>query len=150
MRNILVPVDFSDATPAVVEAAVDLARAINAKLHLVHVDATDSVDVGYDLNAKPGREELARVLRAEHRSLLELEEALKAQGLEVRGALLRDNIVDGILREAERVDPYLIVIGSHGHGALRRLLLGGVSTGVLRRAGRLVVVVPVQGNSAGD
>src|SRR4051794_10890240 len=121
MRNILVPVDFSDATPAVVNAAADLAKALSGKLHLVHVDATQSVDVGYDLDAKPGREELAKVLRAEHASLLELEGSLKAEGLDVRGVLMRGDVVDEILREVERVAPYLIVIGSHGHGALKHL-----------------------------
>jgi nucleotide-binding universal stress UspA family protein len=144
MRTILVPIDFSDATPTAIDVATDLARALGGKLHLVHVDATDSVDVGYALDAKPGRDELAKVLRAEHSSLLELEASLKGQGFEVRAVLHRGDVVDQILREAERVAPYLIVIGSHGHGALKRLLLGGVSTGVLRRAAGPVVVVPVR------
>src|SRR4051794_7379209 len=132
MRHFLVPVDFSDATPAVVAAASDLAKTVGGKIHLIHVDATDSIDIGYALEAKPGREELAQVLREEHRSLLELEQRVRADGIEVRAVLLRGDVAEQILNEAERVQPYLIIIGSHGRGALRNLLLGGVSTGVLR------------------
>src|SRR4051794_38682545 len=122
MRNLLVPVDFSDATPAVTDAAADLARTVGGKLHVIHVDAPDSVDIGYELEAKPGREELARVLRAEHQSLLDLEASIKERGVEVRVVLLRGDVVEQIVREAQRLEPYLIVIGSHGHSALRHLL----------------------------
>lgn len=49
--------------------------------------------------------------------------------------------VDGILREASRARADVIVMGWRGHGAVRRLLAGSVSRGVVRRSPCAVLVV---------
>ena len=49
--------------------------------------------------------------------------------------------VDGVLGEAERLGADVIVLGWRGHGAVRRLLMGSVSRGVVRRARCAVLVV---------
>ena len=48
--------------------------------------------------------------------------------------------VEGILREAERFQADVIVVGWRGHGAIRRLLMGSVSRGVVRGAKCAVLV----------
>ena len=54
--------------------------------------------------------------------------------------------VEGILGEAERFGADLVVLGWRGHGAVRRLLMGSVSRGVVRGAtcGVLVVRRPLR------
>jgi nucleotide-binding universal stress UspA family protein len=47
-----------------------------------------------------------------------------------------------ILAAAKRLDADLIVMGRHGHGNLRRAVLGSVVEGVLRGAPCPVLVVP--------
>jgi nucleotide-binding universal stress UspA family protein len=55
---------------------------------------------------------------------------------------LRDKApVEGILAEAERFRADVIVVGWRGHGAVRRLLMGSVSRGVVRGAKCPVLVV---------
>ena len=49
--------------------------------------------------------------------------------------------VEAILTEARRVRADVIVMGWRGHGAVRRLLTGSVSRGVVRRASCSVLVV---------
>jgi nucleotide-binding universal stress UspA family protein len=49
--------------------------------------------------------------------------------------------VTGILRESKRFKADVIVLGWRGHGAIRRLLTGSVSRGVLRGAGCAVLIV---------
>ena len=46
------------------------------------------------------------------------------------------------MREAERLNADLIVLGSHGHGVIRRALLGSVSEHVLHHARRPLLILP--------
>jgi nucleotide-binding universal stress UspA family protein len=46
-----------------------------------------------------------------------------------------------IVREADRIDADLIVVGSEGHGALRHWMLGSVATRLMHAACRPVAVV---------
>jgi len=46
------------------------------------------------------------------------------------------------VREADRLNADLIVLGSHGHGAIHRALLGSVSEHVLHHARRPLLILP--------
>ncbi|HEY8899820.1 MAG TPA: universal stress protein, partial [Chthoniobacterales bacterium] len=50
---------------------------------------------------------------------------------------------DEIVSQATQHGASLIVLGSHGHGALYHLFAGSVVTGVLKRAHMPVLVVPI-------
>jgi universal stress protein E len=47
-----------------------------------------------------------------------------------------------ILRRSDECAPDLVILGSHGHGACQRFLLGGVAEEVLRRCTSNVLVIP--------
>ena len=55
--------------------------------------------------------------------------------------ILDKSPVEGILGEAERFQADVIVVGWRGHGAVRRLLMGSVSRGVVRGSKCAVLVV---------
>ena len=57
---------------------------------------------------------------------------------------LHNMVVDKILQEAKKLDASLIVMGSHGHGALYHLLVGSVTEGVLKGTACPVLVVPAR------
>jgi nucleotide-binding universal stress UspA family protein len=67
--------------------------------------------------------------------------ALARRWPDVEVAILDTSSVKGILSQAQRYRAGAIVLGSRGHGALRRLLMGSVSRGVLQRARCPVLVV---------
>ena len=52
--------------------------------------------------------------------------------------------IETIIEEAGRLKVDMIVVGSHGHGAMYQLLVGSVSEGVLHRATCPVLVVPAR------
>jgi nucleotide-binding universal stress UspA family protein len=54
---------------------------------------------------------------------------------------------DEIISAAEEHGAELLVMGSHGHGALYHLFSGSVVTGVLKRMDRPVLVVPLREKS---
>ncbi len=141
-RKILVCVDFSPVTAAVVESAVGLAEATKAQVELLHVAAPEPDFVGYAPGPGSVRDQVAKELRAEHRQLGELAEAFSQAGVSVSPLMIAGPTVEKILEQAERFGAELVVLGSHGHGALFDLIVGSVTQGLLRRAGVPVLVVP--------
>ena len=53
-----------------------------------------------------------------------------------------DKIGEAIVRQAEKVEAHLIIMGTRGLGALRRTLLGSVSDYVIHESTVPVTVVP--------
>lgn len=145
MPEVLGCIDFSDASDAVVTEAVRIARQSGNRLHLLHVAADESALAGYDEGpiAVHTRDDRAHQLTEEHHRLRELAAAHATDGLEIVPLLIMGATVDVIVAEAERIGAATIVVGSHGHSKLRKLLLGSVSEGVVRHSTRPVVVVPV-------
>jgi nucleotide-binding universal stress UspA family protein len=138
-------VDFSDASDAVVAEAVRIARLSGNRLHLLHVAAGESALAGYDEGpvAVHTRDDRAHQLTDEHHRLRELAATYATDGLEIVPLLIMGATADVIVAEADRLDASTIVVGSHGHSKLRKLLLGSVSEGVVRHSTRPVVIVPV-------
>lgn len=145
MRTILVPVDFSEVTDAVVAWAADLAERADGRLWLLHVAAPNPAFVGFEAGPDVVREGRAKELRQEHRDLQTRADALRAKGLDATALLVEGPTVEKVLAEAERLEADLIVMGSHGRGALSRALLGSVSEGVLRGAHCPVTILPARG-----
>jgi nucleotide-binding universal stress UspA family protein len=89
------------------------------------------------------RDDVAHVLRDEHKKLQELANALADRGLDARALFVAgQRTVGKILEEADRLDADLIVLGSHGHGRVYDLLVGSTCEGVLRHASIPVLIVP--------
>lgn len=144
MRQILVPVDFSAVTAAIVDHAAQFAARFDAEIALLHVAAPDPDFVGYETGPETVREHVAADLREEHRNLQTLADSLRERGLRAHAVSVQGSTVETILERAARIHADLIILGSHGHGALYRALVGSVSEGVLREAPCPVLVVPAK------
>lgn len=142
MRRLVAAIDFSPVSKAVVEQAASLAEAFSAEVTLIHAAPPEPDFVGYEVDTKPMRDDRASEIRAEHRELQSMADALRARGIAARAILVQGPAVEKIVAEAERLGADTIVIGSHGHGAVYRVLLGSISEGVVRAARRPVLVVP--------
>lgn len=150
MKQILAAVDFSDFTDAVVDHASSLAEAFGANLTLLHVAAPDPDFVGYAAGPDTVREGRARQLRDEHRRLQELADGLRERGIAAKALLVEGPTAEKILEQAQSHSADVVVIGSRGHGTLKRALLGSVSEAVLRGSERPVVIMKTSGGARGD
>lgn len=144
-NEILVPVDFSDVTDAVLAEAARLGKAFGAKLWLIHVAVTEPDFVGYEIGPVYVRDSAAQQLRHEHQKLQEFQQGLQDDGLDVTAMLVPGEPAEKILDEIRRLEPERVVLGSHGHGALHHLLAGSVCEYILKHAPCPVVVVPCRG-----
>lgn len=145
MKTILVPVDFSDTTAPVVAEAQLLARALGADLVLLKVAEPEPDFVGFEPGPQTVRVAVAHDYRVEHTSLEGLKAQAAAGGLAVTALHVQGPIVEKILDQAKERGAAMIVMGSHGHGALYELLVGSITQGVLKGAQCPVVVVPAAG-----
>jgi nucleotide-binding universal stress UspA family protein len=144
MRNILVPIDFSSLSESVVDVAKTLAECFSARLWLIHVASPDPDFVGYDAGPQSVRDQVAEHLREEHQRLQSTAADLRQAGLDATALLVQGATAEKILAEAEKHAADLIVMGSHGRGAMYRTLMGSVSERVLRKAACPVTIIPHQ------
>jgi nucleotide-binding universal stress UspA family protein len=143
--NILIAVDFSAVTDRIIECLLRFATNPAAhRMYLIHVTPPEPAFVGYDAGPTTLRGQVAHELRDQHVELQRHAATLRAAGCEVTPLLLQGPTIETVLAEADRLKTDLLVIGSHGHGAVYDLLVGSVSEGLVRRSKRPVLVVPAE------
>lgn len=142
MKTILAALDFSDVTPAVVAVAREMALAHQTALYLLHVEPPEPDFVGYEPGPEHVRQNVAHEALRHFKEENTLRDELRADGLDAHSLVIQGPIIEKIADEAKRLNAAYIVIGSHGHGAMYHLVVGGVGHGILSRATCPVVVVP--------
>jgi nucleotide-binding universal stress UspA family protein len=142
--NLLVPIDFSGVSDLVISEAKQLACALKAKVWLIHIAEPEPDFVGFEAGPKTVREQMARKYRAEHQKIQSHAGVLHDAGVEAEALLVQGGIIDSILEQAEKLDAAMIVMGSHGHTGLKRVVMGSIAEGVLRRASCAVHIVPAR------
>lgn len=136
-QKLLLATDLSEASASATDEAFELAAKLGASLLIVSV-----IDPGSLL--LPGGRFRARIDQVrERREQLaqELVERGRREGLEVSFLVWTGDPGDMIVEaaEAEKVD--MVLVGSHGRGAVGRFFLGSVSEHVVRHAPCPVLVV---------
>jgi len=160
MKRILVPIDFSDVTPPVIHLARQLAKALGAEIHLVHVRelaaAAAPGTLGYGLAGMPelapmagvpvpGFEPMPEIIRedeSQKSKLSKWQEEIAQDGIKVGLHEPTGAVAEEILNQASELNADLIVMGRHGHGAMYNLLVGSATKGVLKHSKRPVLLVP--------
>lgn len=145
---LVVGVDFSEGTERLVAVAEGLARDLGAGLVYVHAAEPGgeyvpvAVEVGMNLpvSFEVAREELGVwEVRCEA-----LARGSRQRGLEAEWVVEVGDAAEVLLGQVRVRGAGMMVMGSHGHGALYHLFGGNVVTTVLRRAEVPVVVVPTR------
>ncbi len=143
MKTILAPIDFSAATKHVVTEAVELARALDARVVLLNV-TTPVVFVSDFIDPRENSVALAELeAHAAAVRLSSLEEKLEHEFTPVDAIQLSGQPVPLIIEQARQLPADYIVMGSHGHSAFYDLVAGSTTSGVVKRAPCPVIVVPV-------
>jgi nucleotide-binding universal stress UspA family protein len=146
-KQILVPVDGSQTALAALRHAVDLARAFQAELFVVHV-----IDIypflGMATDTAVGQAEYLSAANANAEGTLRAAVAMvEAAGVSCESATIEGHAAEeGILQAAGTCGADLIVMGSHGRRGIEKLLLGSVTQRVLQSA--RVPVMVVRGSEA--
>ena len=147
--KILLVIDGSEQAELATRRAVDLADGAGSELHMVYVGQLpnflmkDLDIIGFDrtLYDKIERESLEMLWR--------LTWQVKGAGGTVAGAHLRiGDVAEEIVGLAKDLEADLIVMGSRGHGGIRRAIEGSISDLVVRRAHCPVMTVRTEKGEA--
>lgn len=144
VRNILVPIDFSDASLEALRHAKELALTYGAQITLLH--AVEEVVYPSAYGVEPANLPGPQVIDRVEKNLADL--ARTEVGYE--HVVVQANVgyaPSTILDYAEGNEVDLVVIATHGRTGLERMLLGSVAERVVRRAPAPVFVVKSFGKS---
>jgi len=149
--KLLVAIDFSELTERIIAEAEKLAKSLPAEVFLLHVIPPPSpiIDVPPDVEALLPPEELFKKESLpppfdlpESVKLIKIAQLLQESGIDTAVIVAQNDEVTAIIDESKKNGVDLIMLGSHGHGALFHLIIGSVSEGVIRRATCPVIIVP--------
>jgi nucleotide-binding universal stress UspA family protein len=146
MKTLLTAIDFSPISLKVVDGAAELAAAMNARLVLLNVvepvAAYVPIGAAMDVITAPLPMEPADLNVVKER-LDQLAAPLRSKGLIVETRAAVSLPVDEIIDQAAATQASMIILGSHGHGAVYQLFSGSVVTSVLHKSRIPVTVIPV-------
>lgn len=142
-RNILCPIDLSDASVRPLAYAAAVARWYTSRLTVLHVVPTfdpmqvrsgsigDPVSIVQPMPREQVLEQLRAALSATHTATLDVTLAAEA-----------GDSVKTIVDQAVTMPADLLVMGTHGRSGFDRFLLGSVTEKVLRKAPCPILTVP--------
>lgn len=150
MGKVLIGIDYNPVSEKVVEAGYKLAKQMDAEVVLMHVVAEvayygvqyptfmgyGGFDTSIDLN-------LATEMRNVAKNYLETV-AKHLNDPTVGTELGYGDAADAILKYAEEWKADVIVLGTHSHNFLEKLLLGDVASRVLKHTKVPVFMIPIK------
>jgi len=140
MKNIIIPTDFSEVANQAAQYGLELAKAYNSKVTIMHVLSIPISDIGASITVAD------ELLSAQKEHVTQkmgsyVDEMNRKYGVEVKG-----NIEVGMAAEeiCEYAKAYadLIIMGSTGESGLLNKLLGSIASAVVSNAETPVLVVP--------
>jgi nucleotide-binding universal stress UspA family protein len=133
-RQILVPLDGSAFAEAALPLALEVSRRTGANVHIVTVlePVTSFAYEGWE----------GAAVEWSQKYLEDVLDRIEGNtGGEVSHAVLSGHTVEMLDREASDKDVDLVVMASHGRGALSRMWLGSVADGFIRHTALPVIIV---------
>ncbi len=131
IKNILCPVDFSDASRRAVLNSVHLAREFKANLTLLSVFSPISKKFPFLTGGFLHENEDLQQKHKQH--LKEFLNSLSFSNIEWNYTLRTGEPYKEILNECNSKKYDLIIMGSHGHTGLSRIMMGSVTEKVIRQ-----------------
>lgn len=135
MYTLLVPVDFSPESLKALQESLELARKINANIEVFHAIKERSL-IG-SLRATNSSEDDSDIEKYFKTILAQV----NTEGVEVTTYSKSGNVAKEIVRRADQITPYMIVMGTHGISGFEEFFAGSNAFRVISRADCPVLTV---------
>lgn len=142
MKHILIPVDGSDYSIKAIETGKEMAKAFDSKVTILNVIPIDMTLIAGRGNFMYMPMVLEEVPDFSEEILAEAKKQFEGMTNPIETVGKQGNIADVIVDYAHDNDVDLVIMGSHGLGALKnRLMTGSVTTRVLHHIDKPVLVI---------
>jgi nucleotide-binding universal stress UspA family protein len=141
LKQILVPIDFSDCSISALDYARALAQKFGAKLVLLHVVEPTAYPESYLVTPETVDETNQNLLGAARERLDAVKQRAMAYGLAAEALVRMGRAQSEIPDTAKATGVDLIVMGTHGYRAVKHVLLGGTAERVVRTSACPVLTV---------
>jgi nucleotide-binding universal stress UspA family protein len=139
MKKLLVPVDGSKHSDLAIEKAKEFADVFGCSVVLLHVNDFHQKMFNYNAGVDPQFFELFDQISS---NILEMgKETLASLGSRVESVKLEGSVANTIIDYANNNDFDMVIIGSHGKGAIHDFLMGGVAHKIMLHVNKPVLVV---------
>jgi nucleotide-binding universal stress UspA family protein len=132
-KQLLVPIDFSAHSTAAFEAAVEIARAFNSKIHLLHCYQIQPGGISPYGIAIPSSY-FSEIHEAASRQLADWQAEHAPAGIPLDASTISEVPSEAIVMTAKEIDADLIVMGTRGLSGFKHVMLGSVAERVVRLA----------------
>lgn len=141
-ERILVPVDGSECSLSALEHAVALARVTGGSITVLHAldPLKPTIPVGMHGQTVAAEQAVAELQRAARETLDAAVDRARELGATAAGVLVEGGHPVDTIAEV-LADHDLAVMGTHGRSGFKRLLMGSVTEGVIRRRAGAVLVI---------
>ncbi|ARS91196.1 universal stress protein [Natrarchaeobaculum aegyptiacum] len=135
--NVLIATDGSDEVDPCIEYGLDIADAVDAKIHALYVVETKAT---YILTVGLSDDELEEYREYGRENVTDIVERAGDRGIEAAGIVRTGRPAEEIVEYARENDVDIIVLGKQGHGAIDRHV-GSTAEAVIRMAENTATVV---------
>jgi nucleotide-binding universal stress UspA family protein len=142
LNNILVAIDFSEATQDIIATAIMLNDNHGGKFWVVYADDSAPYLYSPESGDEPGPVTFDPQNSDADVVMVGIREQLSRAGMNAEFILLQGPAAENILEKAKEIDADLIVIGAHRHGRFYRTFFGDTGEELMRHAPCPVLVVP--------
>lgn len=143
MKNILLTFDFNGKEKVLIDKALEMARAFDAKIWLLHIAAPDPDFVGNHVGPQSVRDIRAKELWKEHKKIEEFTDALKKKGAVAEGLLIQGRTIETVMEESEKLKANMIIAGHEEHGFWHNAIIGSISRQIIKKSKIPVLIVPL-------
>ena len=147
MKNILVAVDDienTSITSPIMERTLELACAFSSKVWILHVVPHTHQNTPFNIDTSVLRREVAAELHEQHTFLQNLAQSMRDRDVNAKALLIEGATIKTILKESERLDIDLIILGCFRHSLLYGVLTEFTEEGLLSKCPRPIMFIPME------
>jgi nucleotide-binding universal stress UspA family protein len=144
VKNLLVAIESCEAITVaspIMQRTIELANAMSSKVWLIH-SVPHARQPPFNIDDVTLRRAVAAEYHHEHEFLQHLAQCLRDRDIDATALLIEGSPVRSILKESDRLNIDLIILGCHRHSLLYRALLDATEEGLVGKCPRPIMFIP--------